>query len=74
MLASVLNTPIAIEVNISIVRAFIFLRQYALSHRDLTENLKQLEEKYDRQFKDPYGAINYLLRKDIQESEQKQRR
>ncbi len=32
MLASVLNSPKAIEVNISIVRAFVFIRKYALSH------------------------------------------
>ena len=36
MLASILNSQKAIEVNISIVRAFVFIRQYALSHKDLT--------------------------------------
>jgi len=32
MLASVLNSPKAIEVNIQIVRAFVLMRQYALTH------------------------------------------
>lgn len=74
MPASVLNSPKAIEVNIQIVRAFVFLRQYALSHKDLTNKLKALERKYNRQFKDVYEAIGYLIKKDAQETELKSRR
>ncbi len=73
MLASVLSSPKAIEVNIQIVRAFVFLRQYALSHQDLTEKLKKLERKYNKQFKDVYEAIGYLLKKDQQDTEQRER-
>lgn len=73
MLASVLSSPKAIEINIQIVRAFVFLRQYALSHKDLTEKLKALESRYNQQFKDVYEAINYLLKKDKQETEQQER-
>jgi len=64
MLASVLKSAKAIEVNIQIVRAFVFLRQYALSHAEITEQLKKLEGKYDQQFDDIYEVINYLLKKD----------
>ena len=74
MLASVLNSPKAIEINIQIVRAFVFLRQYSLSHKDLAKKLKELEKKYDRQFKDVYEAINYLLQKDKQEIELRERK
>jgi len=74
MLASVLNSPKAIQVNIQIVRAFVFIRQYALTHKDLTEKLKELESKYNKQFKDVHEAINYLLNKDKQETEQKERK
>jgi len=42
MLSSVLKSDKAIDVNIAIMRAFVFIRQYALSHRDLTEELKEL--------------------------------
>ncbi len=73
MLSSVLNSDKAIDVNISIMRAFVFIRQYALSHADLTAKLKELETQYNQQFKDVYEAINYLLKKDKQEIEQKQR-
>jgi len=74
MLASVLNSPKAIEVNIQIVRAFVFIRQYALSHKDLTEKLIELESKYDTKFKDVYEALKYLLEKDLQSTEQKVRK
>jgi hypothetical protein len=74
MLSSVLNSPNAIQINIQIMRAFVFMRQYALTHKDLTEKLQELESKYDKQFKDVYEAISFLLRKDKQETEQKQRK
>ncbi len=74
MLASILNSPKAIQVNILIVRAFVFLRQYALSHQDLTQKLQELEAKYDKQFKDVYEAINFLIQKDDIASKQKSRK
>lgn len=73
MLASILRSPKAIEVNIQIVRAFVFLRKYALSHSELTLKLQELETKYDRQFKDVFEAINFLLKQDQRNSEQKRR-
>jgi len=66
MLASVLKSKKARQTSIAIVRAFVFMRQYALTHKDLTEKLRELETKYDKQFKDVYDAINFLLQKDKQ--------
>ncbi len=74
MLSSVLNSPKAIQINIQIIRAFVFIRQYALSHSDLTVKLRELESKYDKQFKDVYDAINFLLQKDHLALVQKQRK
>lgn len=74
MLASILNSPRAIEVNILIVRAFVFLRQYALGHEGLKAKLNEIEIKYDKQFKDVYDAINFLLQKDKLETDQKSRK
>jgi dipeptidase len=71
MLSSVLRSKKAILVNILIMRAFVFIRQYALSHKDLTDKLKELEAKYNKQFKDIYEAINYLLQKDKKETDKK---
>ena len=67
MLSSILRSKMAIDVNIAIMRAFVFMRQYALSHKDLTEKLKALEEKYDQKFKTIHEALAYLLQKDKQE-------
>jgi hypothetical protein len=73
MLASILNSPKAIDVNISIVRAFVFIRQYALSHKELTDKLRKLETWYNRKFKDISTAISFLLKKDQLETNQKKR-
>ena len=74
MLASVLNSPRAIEVNIQIVRAFVFLRQYAIANEELARKLNELESMYNKQFKDIYEALNYLLTTNHQQKLQNQRR
>jgi hypothetical protein len=52
------------------MRAFVIIRQYALTYRDLTDRLKEIEGK----FEDIYEAIDYLLDKDKFETEQRQRK
>ena len=70
MLASVLRSKKAIEVNIAIVDAFIALKEFALNYKELAVKLKELEGK----FTDVTQAIDYLLKKDTLQSEQKQRK
>jgi len=70
MLSGILNSDKAINVNIAIMRAFVMVRQYALTYKELTAKLKEIESK----FTDVYEAINYLLNKDKQQIEQKQRK
>ena len=67
MLSGILNSDKAINVNIAIMRAFVLIRQYALTYKELTARLKEIEGKFD----DVYEAINYLLNKDKQQVEQK---
>ena len=64
MLSGVLKNKKAIEINIAIMRAFVLIRQYALSHKDLTDKLKELEDKFNKKFSDIAEALNYLLAKD----------
>ena len=73
MLASVLKSNKAIKVNIAIVEAFISLKEFALNYKEIADKLKELENTYNKQFKDVYEAINYLLQKDKQEIAQKKR-
>jgi hypothetical protein len=74
MLSGILNSDKAIDVNIAIMRAFIALKQFALTNTELNNKLKELEGKYNKQFKDVYDAINYLLQKDKKETNQKERK
>lgn len=45
MAAMVLNSPRAVEVSVFVVRAFVQLRQLAVTHQDLAKRLDALEEK-----------------------------
>lgn len=74
MLANVLKSKKARQTSIAIVRAFIALKQFALTNVELNNKLKELESKYNKQFKDVYEAINYLLQKDKQEIIQRDRK
>ncbi len=73
MLSGILKSDVAIEVNISIMRAFVTLRQMALTHSDLTAKIKEMESKFNKQFKDVFEAINFLLNKDKETVAQKRR-
>ncbi|GEP50122.1 hypothetical protein FNO01nite_07940 [Flavobacterium noncentrifugens] len=35
-----------------------------MQHKDFTDKLLELENKYDKQFNDVYEALNYLIKKD----------
>jgi len=61
MLSSVLRSKRAVQVNIEIMRAFVRLRQILSSHKDLARKLKELERKYDAQFKVVFDAIRQLM-------------
>lgn len=74
MLSGILKSKKAIEVNLAIMRAFVFMRQYALTHKDLKDKLKKLESKYNKKFKDIHAAISYLIEKDMQQEKQTNRK
>lgn len=60
MLASILNSPKAIEINISIVRAFIALRQYAFGYAELNQKLENFMIGTNMQFNDIYQALTEM--------------
>jgi hypothetical protein len=62
MLSSVLNSERAIHVNIQIIRTFIRLREIASTSRELSRKLKELELKYDAQFRLVFQAIRDLMK------------
>jgi ORF6N domain len=46
MLSSVLKSEKAIEINISIIRAFVTFRQFSLSHNELKERILEIENQF----------------------------
>ena len=71
MLSSVLRSKIAIEVNISIMRAFVLMRQMAIGYEELLKRIEELEVSTDAQFNELYQALTQLL---SQSKQQKERR
>lgn len=49
MLSSVINSPQAIQVNISIMRTFVKIREWALNYSDLQEKIHQLQQSESEQ-------------------------
>lgn len=64
MLSSVLNSRIAIQVNIAILRTFVKLRQLLIGHKDLAEKIERMEQKYDEQFRIIFSAIQQMLQEE----------
>lgn len=52
MLSSILNSDVAIEVNIRIIRVFTKLREYALTHKEILLQLAKLEKEVKGNSKD----------------------
>jgi len=61
MLATVLNSERAIQVNIEIMRAFVSLRNMLASNAALARKVKSLEKKYDARFRVVFEAIRALM-------------
>src|SRR5450432_992063 len=60
MLASVLNSDRAIEVNIQIVRIFTQMREMLLTHKDILLKLEQIERKVAAHDEDIQLIFKYL--------------
>lgn len=61
MLSSVLKSKRAVKVNISIMRAFVQMRQLLEGNKELSKKISELEKKYDGQFKLVFDAIKTLI-------------
>ncbi|MCG3182983.1 MAG: hypothetical protein ICCCNLDF_01066 [Planctomycetes bacterium] len=61
MAAGVLNSRQAIETSIWVVRSFVKMRRLLAGHAELAAKLKELEKKYDSQFKVVFDALRKLM-------------
>jgi len=62
MLSSVLKSPRAVHVNIEIMRAFVRMREFVLSYKEIAKKLEGLEQKYDAQFKVVFNSFRELMK------------
>lgn len=68
MAANLLNTPVAIDMSVHVVRAFVRTRRFIEQHKDLVQELKDLKRQlkakfseYDDQFRIVFSAIDQLI-------------
>ncbi len=74
MLSSVLKSKLAIQINISIMRAFVMMRQWSLTYHELTERSEELERSHGQRFDGIEQVLNYFKQKDKQSAQQTQRK
>ncbi len=63
MLSSILKSDKAIEINISIMRTFVTIRQFAINYTELQNRINEIEG----QLPELYNVLNYLVEKDNKE-------
>jgi len=64
MLASVLNSPVAIEASVRVVRAFVHLREMLATNQELAKKFAELENRlddHDHDLANLFAAIRQLL-------------
>jgi hypothetical protein len=64
MLASVLNSPRAVQMSVHVVRAFVRFGRLMLEHQDLANKIAALEGKvgkHDRQLQELLNAIRMMI-------------
>jgi hypothetical protein len=61
MLSSVLRSQRAVQVNVEIMRAFVRMRNFALTNRELARKVSDLEKRYNGKFEQVFAALRALL-------------
>ncbi|WP_294959153.1 ORF6N domain-containing protein [Sulfurovum sp.] len=70
MLATVLKSDVAIDVNIAIMRTFAKLREFTKHYNALAKKIMELERKNDKQFKEVFKRLDNIV-SDAQETDEK---
>ena len=71
MLSSILKSETAINVNIAVVRAFIFLKQYNSDIKILQHRIQELESKFNKKIDNINEVIEFLLTDPPEKQEEK---
>jgi len=71
MLASVLNSPIAVEASVRVVRAFVLMREQLTANKELAQKLVELESRvsgHDEAIQNLFEAIRQLVEPPLPEN------
>lgn len=69
MLANVLNSKIAVQASVLVVRAFIRVRSLMGTHAELARRVQELESRYDGPFRAVFDAIRELMADSVEPSQ-----
>jgi len=61
MLATVLRSKVAVDVNIAIMRTFTKLREFSKHYNTLAKQLIEIDRKHDKQYKELKKALDELV-------------
>jgi len=61
MLATVLNSKVAVQTNIAIIRTFKKLREFSKHYNALAKQLIEVDRKHDKQYKELKKALDELI-------------
>jgi len=61
MLATVLRSKVAVDVNIAIMRTFTKLREFSKHYNALAKQLIEVDRKHDKQYKELRKALDELV-------------
>ena len=61
MLATILNSKVAIQTNIAIIRTFKKLREFSKHYNALVKQIMEVERKSDKQYKELRKALDELI-------------
>jgi hypothetical protein len=71
MLASVLNSPVAVEASVRVVRAFVWMREHITANKELARKLSALEQHvgaHDEAIANLFEAIRQLVELPVPEN------
>ncbi len=61
MLATVINSPTAIDVSKNIMRTFAKLREFSKHYNALAKKIMEVERKFDKQYRELNKALDEML-------------
>ena len=62
MLATVLRSEVAVQVNISIIRTFTKMREFSMHYNALARQIMELEKKHNKKFREVFSRLDDIVK------------